>query len=205
MSSSAVLKAANERRIILGLPPIENLDANTSLKDGIASLSPEKSTSKIAKNQAISDINHAKENIKSVSRKDFKETSANLIASINELQINTSGIKNITKESLFNIALAEFDNEQCPVCDTKWDPEKFKSLLQEKTKKLKDAKLKRNKLEDSLKPVIELLRSTQVSIERISRYGIQLVPAIATEEFATYINKFPKKSVSCMKQQSLMN
>lgn len=53
--------------------------------------------------------------------------------------------------------------------------------------------MKRNKLEDSLKPVIELLRSTQVSIERISRYGIQLVPAIATEEFATYIQQISKK------------
>lgn len=187
LSSSDILKSINKRRVILGLPKIERLEVDTSLKDGIATILPEKNATKIIKNQAIADLNEVKINITKISNDDFKQKCISIILFINELQSNKFGIKNITKENLFNIALSEFNNDQCPVCDTKWEPVKFKSLLLEKIETLKDAKLKRIQLETELKPVIELLESTQYSIEQLAKYGIKFSPPISCEFFFNYI------------------
>lgn len=194
-SAADILQVVNERRVILGLPKIESLEVETSLKDGIASADPKNSTSKIVKNQAISDINDVKNCISVICKHEYKDTRNEVIETIYKLKNNIDGIKNISKENLFNIALAEFDNEQCPVCDTKWEPAKFKLLLAEKTEKLKDAKQKRNELSTALNSIIEPLESINRSIERTAKYGILFTPAIQPVAFSDYLQQISQNII----------
>lgn len=186
LSAANILQAVNERRIILGLPKIENLEPETSIKDGISSIDPRTSTSKIAKNQALVDFNELKNSIAVLSESKFVDDCKSLILSIEKLKNNTDGIKNISKENLFNIALLEFDSQKCPVCDTKWEPEKFKILLSEKIEKLKDAKNKRTALVAALHLVIEPIELIQRNLDRVAKYGILFSPAIQPIAFTNH-------------------
>ena len=186
LSAANILQAVNERRIILGLPQIENLEPETSIKDGISSIDPRTSTSKIAKNQVVADFKELKTSIATISESKYVDDCKSIILSIEKLKSNTDGIKNISKENLFNIALHEFDSQKCPVCDTKWEPEKFRILLLEKIEKLKDAKNKRNELVAALHLVIEPLELIQRNIERLAKYGMLFSPAIQPIAFVNH-------------------
>ncbi|MDL2279177.1 AAA family ATPase [Desulfovibrio sp. OttesenSCG-928-G11] len=188
-SAANILQVVNERRVILGLPKIESLEAETSLKDGIGSIALKNSTAKIAKNQAILDVNDVKNCIMAIREDKYKESSQKIIKAIHKLKKNISGLRDISKENLFNTALAEFDNEQCPVCDTKWDPKEFKLLLAQKTEKLKEAKQKRNELSSALNLIIEPLELLKRSIEQTAKYGMLFTPAIQPVAFSDYFQQ----------------
>lgn len=195
LSVKNILQAVNEHRIILGLPKIENMESETSIKDGIANIAPKCSTSKIAKNQAIADINELKSSIDSIYENKYVNECRMIISTIEKLKSNIDGIKNISKENLFNMALAEFDNKQCPVCDTEWEPERFKLLLAEKTGKLKDAKQKRHELSIALNAIIEPLELIQRNVERLTKYGTLFSPAIQPVAFAHYSQQLYQKVI----------
>ncbi len=186
-SSANILEAVNIRRAILGLQAIEIFDANTSIKDGIVSLPHGGITSKIPKAQALADIKISYDNISSLCNETIEATCKSIKAEISAIVADTEAIRNITKENLFNISLAEFDEKQCPVCDTPWEPEKFRTLLLSKTKRLEEAKKKRSTIVQAIKPIIDLLESVQNSFPRISAYALLLTPPVQPLAFTAYL------------------
>lgn len=84
-SADAVLKAANERRKVLGLPEIEKLEANTSLIDGLATVSSKEVQKAFSKKAAENDIQTLQGWIEKTSSKKAQELLETSSGAVSEL------------------------------------------------------------------------------------------------------------------------
>jgi hypothetical protein len=177
-SSALILNAANEKRAVLSLPALTELEANTSIKDGIVSAAATAQASKIAKIQAKADVEAFKSKLASVQGADFRSACTELGTAVGVLSKDEQFLRSAPKEALLQSALSLFDDKVCPVCDTPWKPEDFRLHLAHKLEHYSSVANQRKELEEKLLPIIAKLEGVRTSGASIARYGVLLQPAI---------------------------
>jgi energy-coupling factor transporter ATP-binding protein EcfA2 len=186
LDSTSILEAANERRVVLGLPPFTTLEANTSLKDGIATAGAKEQASKLLKSQAKSDIEDAKAKLSVLTSATFLSSTGKALADIAELAKDETFLREATRGSFIETALDIFDGHKCPVCDTAFSEQVFRERLQAKLLRYEEASKRRLETEKKLAPIIAELESTRISVTALARIGSKLAPAINTTELSSY-------------------
>ena len=131
----AILDAVNPRRAVLGLGPLDDLLATTSLVDGLATAGTGGVRSRVVKAQAVENIAALK-----------------------------AAIAALTEEGLLTTALDLYDGERCPVCDKAYDEEGFVAHLRGKLSHLADIAARRRAIQERLIPVLELIREAGTAI-----------------------------------------
>lgn len=182
LSAIAVLEAANAKRAVLGLAPMNALNQDTSLKDGITTVAAGQSLPKIVKASAVEDLKILTEWTVHIATSEFKVDMANAKEALTSLQKNEEYLQHATREAFLRTALAEFDEEVCPVCDTEWDPAAFRDLLGRKLELYVAATTRRRLLEKNLLPTTQAIQALGTQYEAIARYGPLLKPAVAVKD-----------------------
>lgn len=179
LDSKSILEAVNPKRVLLGLAPMETLTQTSSLKDGLATVSPSKIVQhRISKEQAIADIRQAQQCLASLSSSDAKLRSENIKQKLASLKSEPAVLNSVERERLLNAALKIIENETCPVCDTEWEPGELQKKIATKLKHLERVAAKRREIETEIEPLSASLVETKLALLSIHRYGALAKPPI---------------------------
>lgn len=172
-----LLVQVNNRRKKLGLPPIEVLDAQTSVKDGL-SVATDKAKTKISKAISLVDIQSSVELLSTFSSTESIDNVAVIINQVKQLKKSGEYEKGVEKHEMLDRALRLVDEEKCPVCDTEWKLEDLSSLIKDKLSKLEGVLAEKEKLSGELEPLLATLSTLKKSL----RKAIGIGSALETKE-----------------------
>lgn len=182
-SNDDLLSYVNANRKIIDLDELINLDG-----EFVAIKKEEDSKNTISKEVAIKDIAVFATCIKNISGNVLQGDLEDLDKAVRELNaISNNARKEITKSQLYNLALNEFVDEKCPVCDTPWSYEDFIKKIQEKIQKASEANKKIKEIEKLVQDYTSKLRQLINSF-----FPVKVYLSLLSEEEKALIEKYVK-------------
>ena len=186
LSSAKLLAAANEQRAILGLSALTVLEATTSIKDGLTTVSSIPTASRVAKTQALADLKRLREELAGVAGKEFTLSCKAVAESVAELGKDAASLDGVARQDLLRSALELFDDNTCPVCGTKWDPEKFRAVVAAKLQHFDEVAARRATVEAQLTPIADRLDQLASTLTLVAKYGPLLSPPVEVKSLLDY-------------------
>lgn len=170
LTNIKLLEAINKKRSILGLPNVTTLSKTTSLKDGLAS-SGSNPKNHIPQIQALADIEAADQLFNKYLGTENAKLQEKLSKELKTISNDPAIVQGVTREQFLKTALDMIDKEVCPLCDTPWDLEKLRDLIQSKLHTFDQVFKQRTQIEKSLDPLAKLYNDLKVSLNPIVGYG----------------------------------
>ena len=186
LTKKGVLDAVNPRRETLGLAPLTDLEATTSVKDGLATTSVSSSPGRVPKVQALADLASLKEALVGLGAEAFKLACATAETSAVELGKDADSLFGLSRETLLKSALEAYDGTGCPVCDTPFEPGKFEAHLAVKLALLESVTKKRAALESQIKPVLDTLYAAGTAFATMISDARQFSPPVDTKALGDF-------------------
>lgn len=189
LSKKAVLDAVNPRRELLGLQPLTDLDAMTSVKEGLTSTSAA-AAGRVPKIQAAMDLLTLREALDALRHDNFAQACATADAHAADLGKDADSLTGLSREALLQSALELYDGTACPVCDTAFEPDAFEAHLAGKLAHLDEVSKRRAALEAELKPILDTLHAAGTALNTMIDYAGLFTPKIdvvALTEFRTLL------------------
>jgi len=177
LNKNAVLDAVNPRRELLGLARLADLDANTSVKDGLATATTTV-TGRVPKVQAGADLIVLKDALAALQTEGFKQACADANARVVDLGKMAASVDGLSREALLKSAIELYDGMACPVCDTPFKPGDFEVHLAGKLDRLDVARKSREMLEAEIKPVLSALHTAGSALANMIGYADQFSPKL---------------------------
>lgn len=185
-TKSAILTAVNPKRITLGLNPLGDLLATTSLTDGLAAGGTGGTAHRVLKSQAAADLASLKTALETIAADYVAEACVAIADSVSSLASDPASANGVRLEGLLNSALDLFDGEHCPVCDSSFDDETFIGHLKEKLDHLTNLTTRREEIEERLVPVLDVIRKTGSTLAAVIAHGANFTPALDVKALAEY-------------------
>lgn len=167
LTKMAVLDAVNPRRKTLGLAPLTDLEATTSLKDGLATTAAVGVPGRVPKVQAGADLSTLKEALEKLGSEAFQKVCEKAEDSAAGLEKDADSLDGLSREALLKSAIELYDGTACPVCDTPFEPRIFEEHLAAKLSHLDAVTKKRAALESEIKPTLDTLHAAGTALEQI--------------------------------------
>lgn len=177
LSKKSILDSVNPRREILGLAPLTDVDAATSLKDGLTTATAT-APGRVPKVQATADLATLREALQALQTDLFKQACAKAEANAAELGKDADSIDGLTRESLLKSALELYDGSACPVCDTPFEPDAFTGHLAGKLAHLEDVSKRRAAIEAELKPILDTVHAVGTALNTMIEHASLFSPKI---------------------------
>ncbi|MEM9128567.1 MAG: ATP-binding protein [Pseudomonadota bacterium] len=187
-TATEILQAANKQRVIYGLPPIGGLEANTCIKDGLATATGTKTMPRVPKAQGVKDIQALRDKLGELTAEPAETNRLAIIKEINDLSADAGLLDGMSRHDMLQNALRHFDDDEaaCPVCETEWEPEAFKEKVKSKLVHLQTVTAKRKTLETKLIPVSRDLDALASMIGQVGQYAAALPKPIDHAALDTY-------------------
>lgn len=184
IKASALLEAVNAKRAVLDLPPLAKLEATTSIRDGLETQGAAAAV-KVPKAQAKKDIVAAAAAIHALGTQETKSARNAAVTAVNELKANEARLTDVARDALLKSALELFDEEHCPVCQTKWKPDEFRAVVEAQREALKQAAEARATAEKLLEPLIKEMEALPEMLGQLVIYARQLPVPLDTAPLTT--------------------
>ena len=184
-TGEAVLRAANGKRALLGLPALPALTSATSLKDGLAAGEAAR-RNKISKAQVTADSTSVREIMVNVASEEATTLRTAIHRDLVLLANDPIARLGVEREQFLQTAISLIDTDACPVCDTGWDPEQLKRHVQEKISQLREAARRREAIEQRLKPLVAVADDLRRALEPIERHALVLIPPVSPAPITAY-------------------
>ncbi|MCK2056251.1 AAA family ATPase [Methylobacterium sp. 37f] len=169
-----ILEAANRRRCVVGLAPLQALASVTSLREGLPT--PESNqASRVNKAVAKVDVAAAVVSLRSRSEEPFSSLVAEAKAAICALQVDQTMLSAVVGDDFLKTALELYDGEVCPACDTPKSLEEFGAIIGGKRSKLQSVKTLRERAERAIAPVYDALEADLASARSIYPHAKHLL------------------------------
>jgi recombinational DNA repair ATPase RecF len=178
LSKAAVLAAANSRRAVLRLPPINDLTATTNLSEGLEDAGGEPVVQRIPKAQATADLVAFRAAFAALNGEELKERCSKIARLAAVLAADPDSAEEVKREDLLKSALALYDDEHCPVCDTPFSPGEFTEHLNEKLAHLDSVTKQRKEIEGETGPLLDAIHAAGAAARSITAYGLMLEPKL---------------------------
>lgn len=190
LNSAAILEKVNEYRGVLRLLPIEALEKDTVLNQGVELGEPDAGPQvKIAKKAALADLATFRTWIDYIDTEAFSSKLSDAQIELEALKADESYMRDSSKAAFLEKALEVFDGENCPVCDAPWDPDEFTEILQKKLNKLEEIVARRKTLNEQLKPIVDAFQALRACAELSAGFGEQLLPVCGSKELQQYATR----------------
>lgn len=182
LSKAELLTAVNARRATLQLKPLADLDANTSLKEGVVSAGDTgKTKPKIIKAVAITDLASLNESLAALNAESMKTARADALAILKDLTSDAEALRAFKTQILVQQGLKLVDEDLCPLCDVAWERAELEAHLQEKLSKASKTAEKLKVLESALQPIIDNLDDITTSVAKVATICALLDPKIDSQ------------------------
>lgn len=178
LTKTSVLGAVNPKRAILGLPAIAELEATTSVKDGLGTTTTGVGVGRVSKAQAAGDMVTVAESLDRLSSTTFEADCANAATAAAELGQDAAGLTGVSREAMLRTAVDLYDDVACPVCDTPFEPIKFREHVAAKLDHLDAVTKKRAALESLISPLMDTLHAAGTSLATAIAYAEQFTPPV---------------------------
>ena len=185
LTKAAVIAAANVKRETLGLAPLTELEATTSLKDGLATTGGA-APGRVPKAQATADLATARDALAALAAPAFEQACAAVAAAAGELGKDAASLDGVTREALLRSALDLYDGSACPVCDTAFEPDAFQGHVAAKLGHFEAVTAKRAALEAQIAPLFDTLHGAELALSVVLAHGPQLAPPVDVEALKTF-------------------
>jgi hypothetical protein len=192
-TAEKVLAAANAQRNVLGLAPLTELSATTSLKDGIASPKPSQA-SHVARGQALADIKAARDALTELTATSTANIVRAVVADLAALASDPAVQLDVKREDFYSLGIDLLDDQQCPFCDIAWDLNELRRHVQAKIANLKAVAEKRAAAEKRIWPLIAALQKVRGALDVLAGYGMKTVPRISTQKISEYAGACKKSA-----------
>lgn len=171
LNPQAVIVAVNARRTTLGLVPLTELTATTTLKDGLVTVSAAAQSNKVAKVQALADIKRARELLKAHVSAEANEKRTKIVSLLDPLTTHQAILRNLAYDRFLQNGLEFITTNACPLCGVSWEPEKLRVHIREKQGEFKEISKKRKEVEQLIEPLVASKREIVGLLDTLSRYG----------------------------------
>ncbi|MDX0563765.1 AAA family ATPase [Sinorhizobium medicae] len=185
LTKTSILEAVNPRRAVLGLAPLEDIDATTSLKDGLTTATGQ-APGRVPKIQASADLVTLADALHALQSEGFKQACAAAEAHTAGLAKDSHGIDGLSREALLKSALELYDGSACPVCDTPFEPDAFTAHLAAKLAHLDEVSRRRATLEQQLKPILDVVHAAGAALSTMIDYAGMFSPKVDAAALADF-------------------
>ncbi|WGT65010.1 ATP-binding protein [Variovorax paradoxus] len=200
LNSAAILEKVNEYRNVLRLAPVQALEKDSVLNQGVepgeADAVPRV---KIAKKAALDDLATFRTWIDYISSDVFLGKLGDAQSELEALKADEAYLRDSSQAAFLEKALENFDGENCPVCDTRWDSEEFTEILQKKISKFEEVVARRRKLDEQLRSIVGAFQALRACAELAASLGGQLVPVRAVGALQQYVTRLKNSEDSLRK------
>lgn len=185
LKTDALLEAVNKRRTILGLTAIESLTNTTALHDGLKTNTKVAGTSKVNKVEVLSGLKEIRDMVAKTTEPEISKTYKDLHTEITALSADKSIADGVSREKFLRTAISYVTEAVCPVCDTEWDMETLRSLIETKLRKYEEVTKTRSALEKRIESIIENLETLQDEIGMAEKWS-KILATDQTVHFSGY-------------------
>jgi recombinational DNA repair ATPase RecF len=172
LTSDALLQAVNERRVLLMLPPIETLTADTSIKEGVTAASG--APAPVSKVLVRKDLDSL-----ALLKSDDEQVSKSIDATRERLQRLASDptlLAALRDRDFLTLGDSLIDDATCPFCDAEWEPAALRAHVAAKLAHAADA----GRLRAEIKREASALVAAASDLARLARlcasYAERLLP-----------------------------
>jgi recombinational DNA repair ATPase RecF len=176
-----VLLAANLQRGVLGLPPLAELTAVTSLKEGILTTPGAKVSPRIVKSVATAELLQLRTDLGISSNADTAAEVTKALTFLKAMIASEPLLKKLTQEGFLRTGVSFIDANACPLCDTEWDPVGLRAHIQSKLTRLADISRQRADAERKLKPLTAGLVKVRDGVDAALKIGALASPPFDVE------------------------
>lgn len=173
LRQSTVLDAVNKKRIVLGLAPLQKIEASTSIRDGLESKDATAPV-RVPKIQAREDIAAA---LAATAELDFGRLGGafqKALSGLKSLKDSETKLAGVTRDTMLQTALDLFDEQQCPVCETPWEPQKFREVIATQRAALAAAAQERRRVQAFLEPIVKAMEAVAPSLRPLALHARNL-------------------------------
>jgi recombinational DNA repair ATPase RecF len=186
VSKAAVLGAVNPHRQILGLQPLTDLEATTSLKDGLATASSGTAVSRVPKAQAVADIVLFKSAMTALNGPDHAAALAGAVEAATTLSADASALTGVSRQALLQNALELYDGQACPVCDSPFQPAAFNAHVAAKLAHLAGVAAQMRALELLVQPILGNIQAAGSALATLIGHAGNLAPPIDATQLTSF-------------------
>ena len=186
-----VLAATNVHRAALGLPALAELNAESSLKVGMAAPLPAQ-PQRLVKAQALADIRAAREALVAMSSDVTRVLVADVVADLAALAHDPVVSTAVSWETFYTTGMELLKVGSCPFCDTPWDLSALQVHVRAKIVHLNDVAKKRDVVERKVAPLIATLDTARAAIDILIRHAQHVTPPVPMAAAVDY-------GVSCVR------
>lgn len=183
VKATTLLATVNVKRAALNLPTLTKLETTTSIRDGLETQSGA-SAPKVPKFQARTDIASALVSLKAIKTPETEAAWSSVVDALSALKENEAKLADMTRDGMLATALALFDEQHCPVCETEWEPAEFRAVVETQREQLKAAAAERKRVEELIEPVVITLEGLRPLLRQLAVYARDLPSALSFEPFA---------------------
>ena len=178
-SKSDALPVVNERRSLLGLGPLADLDPGVSIKGGIVP-DGQKEPAKRRLSKGVVSAELAAYNGRVAEFNGTEVTGAIRAGSeiLSKLTEAPLLLKTIKQKALVKQGLELAEEDACPLCDTAWDINQLKAHLADKLTRAAEATDVIDRLAEAVEPVIEILKGIIAAADKIAQSCVGADPII---------------------------
>ena len=184
LSKTLMLTAANDARAAIGLAPLIDIDATTSLKDGLATTPAASTATRVSKVESTKDLATARAGLAELVAQPFQATCAASAAEAAVLAADSTVVDGVTRAELLKAAVDVFDEKVCPVCDTAFEPDEFRAHIEAKLKHFDVVAAKRVAFEAQIKPLLDGLVTAGTSLAAIITHCATFAPPIDASDLS---------------------
>ena len=188
MKVPTLLASVNVKRTALGLSALTKLESTTSIRDGLETQSGAKSL-KVPKAQALTDIADGLTSLEAMRMPETVAVWAGAVDALKALKENEAKLAKVTRDGMLATALDLFDEEHCPVCETKWEPARFRAVVDAQREQLQAAAAERKRVEELTDTVIAALEGLRPMLRQLAIYARDLPSPLDFEPFAAVVKE----------------
>jgi len=165
LRKAAVLEAVNAYRAVISLGPLADLEATTSLKQGMSSATARKP--KVVKQQASTDLTALIALLDVPLPEAIQENLSQVRKIFETLRASPNLLASLKRESFLRNGLSLIESGACPFCDAEWEQSLLRDHVQGKLDEAKQASSLKDELRMAAQPVEEHYRDIEARIASI--------------------------------------
>lgn len=176
LTPTAVRNAVNAQRAVLGLPPFEEVGAETAIDAGLGELAGP-SAGLLNKAVATNDLQALRDAMIARAAGSFGAVRDEALGKLQRLQVDAALLNAAVRDDFLRVALDLFDGEHCPACDVPHTPEAFMKIVADKRAKLVEVKALRDDAEAHIAPIVAKLEGEREVLRTVWPHAKALLAA----------------------------
>ena len=186
LNREKVLERANAQRSVLGLPPLTELNPQTSFKEGAPEESQDAKKPGVAKDVALADLTALSTAIHSGEPDGLKEHRENALASLKKLKEDEKALSLARAHGFITTGLDLVTENACPLCDKPWDADELRAHLKAKLLSAEEIGTLLEKLGNANDVIIGSIEARTAGIRKAAGYATRLDPVVSRAELDAY-------------------